>query len=253
VLREGRIFLGSETCGSCRCATLPPITSPEAMCVPLTVAGETLGVLHFHLPITAPVGAEDAIQRQLAVAFGEQAALGLANVRLRTVLHEQSIRDPLTGLFNRRYLEETLQRELHRATRDHYPVGVIMLDVDHFKRINDTYGHEAGDAVLRALGTLLLSIVRAGDMACRYGGEEFVLILPSAPLPVLADRAEVIRQAISRLVIPYHAGDLPPITASLGVSVVADATISVMVALAQADAALYAAKHAGRNQVIVHA
>ncbi|MEI7772736.1 MAG: GGDEF domain-containing protein, partial [Chloroflexales bacterium] len=166
---------------------------------------------------------------------------------------EQAIRDPLTGLFNRRYLEETLTRELHRAARNRYPVGVIMLDIDHFKQINDTYGHEAGDTVLRTLGALLLGMVRAGDVACRYGGEEFVLILPAASLAVIDSRAEAIRHAVGALEIVYHDLVLPPITVSLGTSVVADAQASVAEALARADAALYAAKRAGRNCVVAHA
>jgi diguanylate cyclase (GGDEF)-like protein len=132
-------------------------------------------------------------------------------------------------------------------------VGVIMLDIDHFKQINDTYGHEAGDTVLRTLGALLGGMVRAGDVACRYGGEEFVLILPAAPREVVADRAEAIRRAASALAIPHRDQVLPPITVSLGTSLVADAQASVTEALARADAALYAAKRAGRNRVVAHA
>ncbi|NTV62096.1 MAG: diguanylate cyclase, partial [Oscillochloris sp.] len=250
-LCEDRIILGSAPCGGCRCEALPPALSPSALCVPLQVAGAALGVLHVHL--AAPATAEVALQQQLARAFGEQAALGLANVRLRVVLREQAIRDPLTGLFNRRYLEETLLRELHRAMRDRYPVGVIMLDVDHFKRVNDTYGHEAGDTVLRALGTLLLGMVRAGDVVCRYGGEEFVLMLPKAPMAVVVGRAEAVRQAVSDLAIRYHEQELPRLTVSLGASVVLDAHASVAEALACADAALYAAKRAGRDRVVAMA
>ncbi|MEI8308043.1 MAG: diguanylate cyclase [Chloroflexales bacterium] len=250
VLREQRNFLGAGTCGGCRCEALPPGMSTDALCVLLSVAGETLGVIHTHLMTPDSTGVAKALQRQLAMALGEQAALGLANVRLRATLREQAIRDPLTGLMNRRYLEETLMRELRRASRDCYPVGVIMLDVDHFKRINDTYGHDAGDSVLRALGVLLGGMVRAEDVACRYGGEEFVLILPAAPIAVVADRAEAIRNAISSLEIAHDNLALPPITASLGASVVANPQASISDALAQADAALYAAKRAGRNRVV---
>lgn len=252
VLHEGRIFLGMEGCGNGCCAALPSTRAPNRLCVPLLVADEVLGVLHVHLLTTDPTDAEGAIQRQLALAFGEQAALGLANVRLRTTLREQAIRDPLTGLFNRRYLEETLTHEIHRAVRNRYPVGVIMLDIDHFKHMNDTYGHSAGDAVLRALGTLLIGMVRAGDVACRYGGEEFVLILPAADFAVVGSRAEAIRQAVSAQVIPYSDLLLPPITVSLGTSLIVDAEASVIEALAHADAALYAAKRAGRNCVVAY-
>ena len=252
VLREHRVVFGGEPCGGCRCEALPPALSPDALCVPLRAGGETIGVLHVHLAAIAPDAPEEAAQRQLAMAFGEQAALGLANVRLRAILHEQAIRDPLTGLFNRRFLEETLLRELHRAMCDRYPVGVIMLDVDHFKRVNDAYGHDAGDTVLRTLGALLLSIVRDGDVVCRYGGEEFVLMLPKAPLAVVLGRAEAIRHAVSVLSIAHHDLVLPGITVSLGVSVLADEQTSGADALACADAALYAAKRAGRNRVVAH-
>ncbi|NTU78765.1 MAG: diguanylate cyclase [Chloroflexales bacterium] len=249
-LCQRRIVLGEEPCGGCQCGAVPPALSRAALCVPLMVEGETLGVLHVHLPVTEQTEPLQTTRRQLALTFAKQAALGLANVRLRAVLQEQAARDPLTGLFNRRYLEETLVRELHRASRASYPVGVIMLDVDHFKRINDTYGHEAGDTVLRVIGQQLSASVRAGDVACRYGGEEFVLILPAAALEVVAARAEAIRQMIRALAITYHGTTLPPLTVSLGVTVVADDQASVTEALARADAALYAAKRAGRDRVI---
>jgi diguanylate cyclase (GGDEF)-like protein len=132
-------------------------------------------------------------------------------------------------------------------------VGVIMLDIDHFKQINDTYGHEAGDTTLHTLGALLLGMVRAEDVACRYGGEEFVLVLPAAPRDVVSSRAEAIRHAVSTLTIPHRDLILPLITVSLGTSLVTDAQASVAEALAQADAALYAAKRAGRNRVAAHA
>ena len=250
VLRQQRTFLGADLCGGCRCEAVPAFESPYALCVPLMVAGETLGVLHVHLAANAPTGPDAAAHRQVALAFAEQAALGLANVQLRAVLREQAIRDPLTGLLNRRYLEEILVHEFRRASRDRYPVGVIMLDVDHFKHVNDTYGHDAGDAVLRALGALLLGMVRAGDIVCRYGGEEFVLILPTAALPAVIDRAEIIRREVSRLQIMHRELELPPVTVSLGASAVTDANASVNEALTRADAALYAAKRAGRNRVV---
>ena len=251
VLRQQRTFLGADLCGGCRCEAVPAFESPYALCVPLMVAGETLGVLHVHLAANAPsTGPDAAAYRQVALAFAEQAALGLANVQLRAVLREQAIRDPLTGLLNRRYLEEILVHELRRASRDRYPVGVIMLDVDHFKHVNDTYGHDAGDAVLRALGALLRGMVRAGEIVCRYGGEEFVLILPTAALPAVINRAEIIRREVSQLQIMHRELELPPITVSLGASVVTDAHASVNEALTRADAALYAAKRAGRNRVV---
>ena len=120
-------------------------------------------------------------------------ALSLSNLNLRETLQHQSIRDPLTGLFNRRYMDETLERERQRAARSDTSLGVIMLDIDHFKKFNDMFGHEAGDTVLEELGVLLKNHVRGSDIACRYGGEEFVLILPESPLEIVIERAELIR------------------------------------------------------------
>jgi diguanylate cyclase (GGDEF)-like protein len=122
-------------------------------------------------------------------------ALFIINLRLRQTLKREAIRDPLTGLYNRRHMEASLEREAYRAERLHTPVGLVMLDVDHFKLFNDTYGHEAGDIVLRELGNLLRSSIRGEDIACRYGGEEFLLILPDASLDSVMERAEEIRKS----------------------------------------------------------
>jgi diguanylate cyclase (GGDEF)-like protein len=118
------------------------------------------------------------------VTVAGQIGLALGNLKLSEALRIQAMRDVLTGLFNRRYMEETLERELRRAVREQGPLGIIMLDLDHFKQLNDTFGHEAGDTVLRALGHCMQELTRGYDIACRYGGEEFTLILPAAPLPV---------------------------------------------------------------------
>jgi diguanylate cyclase (GGDEF)-like protein/PAS domain S-box-containing protein len=250
-LRERQVLTGTAQACSFHCRSASPELAQHSLCAPLVVENEVLGVLHVSVlldRVTTP-GMLTA-RRQLAQTLAEQGALGMANLRLRAALREQATRDPLTGLFNRRYLEDTLTRELHRAARDHYPVGVIMLDVDHFKRFNDRYGHDAGDSVLRDLSQLLLATVRASDVVCRYGGEEFVLMLPAAPLTVVVERAEAIRTAIAALVLVYHGQSLPPITASLGVTIVADDQASVSDALARADAALYMAKGAGRDRVV---
>ena len=145
------------------------------LCVPLMVQGETLGVLCL-------LGGEQKdghfVDQQLAVAIGEGIKLALFNIELREELREQAIHDPLTGLYNRRYLEDSLTRELYRAQRQNTSLCVSMLDIDHFKVINDTFGHAAGDALLAELGRILRENLRKSDIACRYGGDEFVLILP---------------------------------------------------------------------------
>ena len=178
-------------------------------------------------------------------------ALVLNNAQLREALHEQSIRDPLTGLFNRRYLEEALNQQLSRVSRTLHPLGVIMLDIDHFKQVNDTYGHPMGDALLSEMGQLLKSHVRAEDIACRYGGEEFIMIMPDASLEATQERAEFLRQAIKTLRVQKGGLSLEGVTLSLGVAVYPEHGRTKESVLRAADAALYRAKQAGRNQVMV--
>ncbi len=167
------------------------------------------------------------------------------------LMREQSVRDHVTGLFNRRYLEETLQRELHRAEREESPVAVIMLDIDHFKRFNDSHGHSAGDTVLQAIGGFLRAHVREADIACRYGGEEFTLILPGAPQDVALVRAELLRTAVRQLRPEFAGRPLKSISLSLGVSFFPEHGMTAEQLLAASDAALYRAKAQGRDRVIV--
>jgi diguanylate cyclase (GGDEF)-like protein len=190
-------------------------------------------------------------RQQLIRTVASSLGLALANLRLRDKLRQQSIRDLLTGLFNRRYLEETIAREIHRVDRNQHPLGVIMIDVDHFKRFNDTHGHEAGDIVLREMGVFLRSQVRGEDIPCRYGGEEFVLILPDAPLEVTKLRAEKLRAGIQQLNLVFKDQPLGSISVSLGVAVYPEHGSTADAVIRAADAALYRAKRAGRNRVAV--
>lgn len=190
-------------------------------------------------------------KQQLAVTVAEHIALSLANLKLRETLQNQSIRDPLTGLFNRRYLEESLEREVNRAQRKQQTLGIIMLDVDHFKRFNDTFGHEAGDAVLRKLGQFLHTHIRVSDIACRYGGEELTLILPEASLDVTHQRAEQIREGVKHLQVQHRHQPLDAITLSLGVACFPQHGLTGEAVMQAADAALYRAKKEGRDAVRV--
>ena len=170
--------------------------------------------------------------------------------RLQAALQEQAIRDPLTGLFNRRYLDETLPRELSRCQRNGEPLVVAMLDLDHFKRFNDTYGHEAGDTVLRTIGELLGKTLRAGDLPCRYGGEELTLILHGSTLEDARLRLDELRQALRKTRMVYRGGELPAITVSIGVTAAEAAETDATTLLNRADAALYQAKAQGRDRVV---
>ena len=185
---------------------------------------------------------------QLAHAFDDMAgALQLREQRLQ----EQAISDPLTGLYNRRYLNEFLPRELARSGRNSTPVAVILLDLDRFKGVNDSFGHEAGDLVLNAVANLLKGKVRGSDIACRYGGEEFALVLPETGLEPAARRAEDIRVAISALDLIYAGKYLGRMTASIGIALFPDHSQDADGLLRVADIALYAAKGAGRDRVVV--
>jgi diguanylate cyclase (GGDEF)-like protein len=219
--------------------------------------GETLGVLHLQSGKPSPSQTQEeretlaASQQQLAVTLAEHVALALANLKLRETLRQQAIRDPLTGLFNRRYMEETLERELRRAERRQAPLGVIMFDLDHFKKFNDTFGHAAGDIVLREIGAFLHTRVRVEDIACRYGGEEFVVILPDASLEDTLKRAEQLRVGIKGLNVRYHDQALGAVAVSLGVAVLPEHGSTTEAILKAADAALYRAKREGRDRVVV--
>ena len=166
-------------------------------------------------------------------------------------LREKSVRDALTGLFNRRYLEETLSREVKRAARNEYSLGIIMIDIDHFKKINDTLGHAAGDAFLIEFGKLLKGQVRQYDIACRYGGEEFVLMMPEVKMDLARERAEILREKTKQLQVQYKEKILEPITISLGVAVYPEHGSTCETILKSADDALYKAKRDGRDRVVV--
>jgi diguanylate cyclase (GGDEF)-like protein/PAS domain S-box-containing protein len=172
-----------------------------------------------------------------------------ALLRSEALLREQSVRDHLTGLFNRRYLEESLERELRRASRRHLPLGVIMLDVDDFKRFNDAHGYAAGDAILRQLGAMLLEQVRGEDIPARYGGDEFILVMPDASREVTRKRADRIRENARHITIPHEGRPLENVTLSLGVAVFPEGGSTGAAVLRHADKALYRAKRAGRDRV----
>lgn len=239
------------------------------LCVPLAAGGEILGIFHLSFEPGHPEGevtrsgesapggrgsAGGETQehlRDLAIALGDQISLAVSNLRLRESLHRQAIRDPLSGLFNRRYLEESLHREIARAERNGETLALLMLDVDHFKNFNDSFGHEAGDSVLRALARLLKQNVREGDVACRFGGEEFIILLPDTTLEIAQKRAETVRQAAGEISISRAGRNLDPVSVSFGISIYPDHGTSTYTLLAAADAALYRAKQAGRNRVVV--
>jgi diguanylate cyclase (GGDEF)-like protein/PAS domain S-box-containing protein len=246
-LRRGQAQVGGEGAGAPPCAHVPRGTGAY-LCVPLMSHGEAMGLLHI-LPASPD---EDRLKgkQRLAQTVAGQLGLALANLKMQESLREMAVRDPLTGLFNRRYLEETLEREFLRAARQAAPIALIMLDIDHFKRCNDTYGHDAGDVLLRELGAFLQRYCRGSDVACRYGGEEFILTLSDCSLETACQRAEEMRQAVKTLQVHHGHRTLEAITLSFGVAAFPEHGDNPDAVLNAADAAMYRAKQQGRDRVV---
>jgi diguanylate cyclase (GGDEF)-like protein/PAS domain S-box-containing protein len=247
-LRTGHPHMVVAGDSTAPCAHAAGITNTY-LCVPILAQGETLGILHLQATDEAPQ--MDGSEISFKTTFAAQVGLSIVNIRLRDALRTQSVRDALTGLYNRRYLEEVLDREVRRASRATQSLGVLMVDLDHFKKFNDTYGHDAGDAVLREAGASLTKGILAEDFVCRYGGEEFVVILPTANLEATCARAERLRMKIKEMTMLYQGRSMGMITISVGVAVFPDHGNSPTELMATADAALYEAKRGGRDRVVV--
>jgi diguanylate cyclase (GGDEF)-like protein len=254
-LRRGRTHVLNTDPNSLEliCPHLQDHPPAFALCIPMMAQGDAMGILHIRIE-AQPGQAQPTLtesKQQIARAMADSMALAMANLKLRIYLREQSIRDSLTGLFNRRYLDETLEREFKRAARMQRTVGIIMLDLDHFKGFNDTFGHEAGDILLQKLGEFLKQHLRGGDIACRYGGEEFVLILPEVSLEHVQRRAEQIREEVKNLNIQYNDTALTAPTLSLGIAMFPEHGETSQQVLSAADTALYTAKGNGRDRVVI--
>ncbi|MBW6472574.1 MAG: diguanylate cyclase [Anaerolineaceae bacterium] len=231
----------------CQHFTHPPIIG--YLCFPMVVQGETLGLFYQETPSGLTLD-QTLNWKQKALTVAEGIKISLSNLRLRELMHRQANHDPLTGLFNRRYLDDTLPRELNHARRKNDPISVAMLDIDHFKKFNDTFGHEAGDLILREIGHVFKESLRKSDIACRYGGEEFVIVLFDSTQKESKKRFEKIREQISTLQIRYREQLLGRMTVSIGIVEATDNTLTAEELVAAADKALYAAKRAGRDCII---
>ena len=225
-------------------------------CIPIIAHGDTVGLLHVKVPHDHKTQCTDdftslTAMRIFAIQCAEQISLAVANVKLRDQLRDQSIRDSLTGLYNRRYLLENMRREIGRSLKKGKPLSLISFDADHFKRFNDNHGHDAGDAVLRSLGELMRKTFDGDEVICRFGGEEFVIMLPETDKVTACHRAEGLRSAVESLVIRYGDHNLPRVTISLGVATLPENGTDPQMLISEADAALYRAKGEGRNRVCI--
>lgn len=222
--------------------------------IPLPTPGGTFWLLHLQHEDENAIPPETCQQwiksrRRLMLSMGQELSVALSNVRLRETLHDQAIRDPLTGLFNRRYMEEMLDQQLINTKESGSDMGFIMADLDHFKKFNDTYGHEAGDLLLRTVANRIRNAIRVEDIACRYGGEEFIIILPNAGLKDTYVRALQIKEEIRAISIRYGEQRLDTVTISMGVSAFPDNGNEASMLIRCADIAMYEAKQAGRDCV----
>ncbi|MCG7519204.1 diguanylate cyclase [Ruegeria sp. Ofav3-42] len=248
-LRRGRTYEFGASEIDFVCEHAEPHDGRPYFCFPILAHGETVGLLH----LRALEGTDEAFHasKKLAQLCAEQISMAIANVRMRDQLHDQSVRDPLTGLFNRRHMIETLRKSISRSQQTGAPLSLIAVDVDHFKKFNDTHGHDAGDMVLRAVGAALEQGCDRDEVACRIGGEEFMLILPDNTSEDAITRAERLRQAVEAVSVRYGEKSLPRITISVGVSHYPAHGTMPQDLMRAADDALYAAKDKGRNQVRV--
>jgi len=248
-LRRGRTYVFGEGEVDFTCAHAEPHDGRPYVCIPVLAHGETVGLMHLRAR-----NAESAVRfaeaRRLSQMCAEQISLAIANVRMRDQLQDQSIRDPLTGLFNRRYMSRHLSTLLSEGSK---PVSFLMLDVDFFKQINDTYGHDVGDEVLKEFANRISANVRGIDLACRFGGEEFVVVMPDTDLSFAYLVAERLRQSVADapFVLNGETRQLP-VTISIGVAA-SQSGDTPEVLLKRADQALYRAKREGRNRVAADA
>jgi diguanylate cyclase (GGDEF)-like protein/PAS domain S-box-containing protein len=246
--RQGRPHETSGAAHDICCSHFDRTPDTASICLPLMVQGRIFGSLWLALP---PGAAFEQNQRQLLIAFADAIKLSLSNLDLREALREQASRDPLTNLYNRRYLMETLARELPRALRFQRPYSLAILDIDHFKSVNDSYGHDAGDTAIKLLARMLLEETRRSDVVCRYGGEEFVVLLPETGSGNAAEFIEKIRTRLEVTPLWHENQKISSLTLSAGIAEAAAARFDAGTLISMADAALYRAKQDGRNRVII--
>lgn len=248
-MRRGNPYLFGIDLPNPACGHIGKNNPQYALCIPLSAQGDNIGSLH--ISSQDQQATLDDNDPNIAIIIANSIALSLANLRLREKLHFQSIRDGLTGLFNRRYLDEILPRELSRAERSNTHLSALMFDIDHFKSFNDSYGHDAGDLILKQMAQVILAGIRESDIACRYGGEEFVIILPNSTIQVAEQRAKSLCSEVGSLELELHGKMLGQVTISVGVVTHPQHGRSRDDLIKSADEAMYQAKANGRNCVVV--
>jgi diguanylate cyclase (GGDEF)-like protein len=250
-LRRGQPHVGGSGKHDITCPHLQGLPAALHVCLPMVGQGETLGVICIEFPCTQEFDDQAPAHMRLGATVASQIALSLASLRLRESLRDQSIRDPLTGLFNRRFMQESLEREIMRARRKRHALSLLFLDIDHFKRFNDTFGHDAGDFVLQSVADVLCKYFRGDDVVCRCGGEEFAVILPESLACNAALRAEGLRLHLRGLKLEHKNNRLGPISVSVGVAAFPEHCATPEELLKVADQCLYQSKANGRDRITV--
>jgi diguanylate cyclase (GGDEF)-like protein/PAS domain S-box-containing protein len=250
-LRSGKPYHIQNTRQGVVCGHVEQPYPSSTYCVPFLLDNIPAGCLSLQPDVEG--GKFQDQEMRLANNTCEQISLAFTNIKLRQGLRQQAIHDGLTGLYNRLYLDESMTRELYRQERSGQALSVIMMDLDHLKEINDIYGHAAGDSVLRALGQLLKQSVRASDLPCRYGGDEFVLVMPDTSVDTARKRAEKIADLFRKLSIPFGTQTLGGYSLSIGIATAPQHGHTSQDLLAAADAALYQAKRSGRDRIVTAA
>ncbi|HVE44724.1 MAG TPA: diguanylate cyclase [Gammaproteobacteria bacterium] len=254
-LRRGAIYKVKNSQTDLLCEHCKSITSDSSYtCIPLFSQSDILGLFYIEWE-NADTTAQNIFDQKndkdiLLGMIAEQIGIGISNIKLRETLRHFSFRDTLTGLYNRRYLEETLERELSRCTRKSLPLAIMMIDIDHFKEFNDRFGHEAGDIVIQALSKVLINFTRKEDIACRYGGEEFIFVMPETTIGNAAHRAELLHEALTQVKLRYSDKLLTKVTISIGLAAYPDDAENQHDLINASDVALYEAKNTGRDKTV---
>lgn len=248
-LRSGHARWRKPNLSEVNCGHFTAETPERYLCMPMAAHGETLGMVYVECP-SGGVAAMVEEQSPLLLEMIEMASMTIASLNLRSRLEHQSVSDGLTGLFNRHFMEIALERELRRADRQRTSVALLMVDVDHFKKFNDDFGHQAGDSILRKVAEILKDTVRGEDVVCRYGGEEVVAILPDLSFESALERAQQLRRKVSEARPHVRGEGLHGVTVSIGVAMYPQHADSAETLVRAADRAMYEAKHQGRNRVV---
>ena len=247
-LRKGRAHQSNDDFHSLTCGHMHEMENNQTLCIPLTAHGNTIGIMHLYFGV-GDINI-DPITEQLAFSVSEHLGLALANLSLQEKLRSQALSDPLTGLFNRRFFEQKLEEHSMNSATSEQPLSLLMLDLDHFKRFNDNFGHDAGDFVLKEISALLKQSVSEDEIACRLGGEELAVLLPHYTMQQATEFGQTLCDAVRSMHLEHKGLSLGQLGVSIGVATYPKPASDTESLVKMADNALYMAKDMGRSRVV---